>query len=68
VSEFIFMLTHDDATVPNACDVLDEVAASGLRYVGFKDVGGSREALTEVAARAHDAGMEVMLEIVSTDA
>jgi DhnA family fructose-bisphosphate aldolase class Ia len=68
VSEFIFMLTYNDATVANARDVVDEIAATGLRYVGFKDVGASRAALTEVAARAHEAGMEVMLEIVATDA
>jgi DhnA family fructose-bisphosphate aldolase class Ia len=67
VSEFIFMLTHNDATVANARDVLEEVAASGLRYLGFKDVGASRATLADLAARAHDAGMEVMLEIVATD-
>jgi hypothetical protein len=65
---FVFMLTHMDATVPNALDVLDELRGSGLRYVGFKDVGASPEQLTEVADAAHAQGLEVMLEVVSTSA
>ncbi len=64
--EFIFMLTHNDATVPNALEVLAEVHHAGLRYIGFKDVGQTPEILTEIAARSHDAGLEVMLEVVST--
>lgn len=68
MSEFVFMLTHNDATVPNALEVLDDLAHSGLRYIGFKDVGASPSVLAEVASRAHDADMEVMLEIVTTNA
>ena len=64
--EFIFMLTRDDVTVGNALDVLGEVRESGLRYVGFKDVGPPPAVLAEVTATAHAAGMEVMLEVVST--
>ncbi len=63
---FVFMLTHNDATVPNALEVLEELRGSGLRYVGFKDVGASVEQLTEVTDAAHDQGLEVMLEVVST--
>jgi NAD(P)H-dependent flavin oxidoreductase YrpB (nitropropane dioxygenase family) len=63
---FVFMLTKDDATVPDALDVLDELRDSELRYVGFKDVGATVDRLTEVAAKAHDLDMEVMLEVVST--
>lgn len=64
--EFIFMLTHNDATVENAREVLEEVAGSGLRYIGFKDVGASSTLLRDVTSGAHAAGMEVMLEIVAT--
>jgi DhnA family fructose-bisphosphate aldolase class Ia len=67
VSEFIFMLTHNDATVAHAREVLAYLADSGLRYVGFKDVGASHATLRDLAADAHEAGMEVMLEIVATD-
>jgi hypothetical protein len=68
VIEFIFMLTHNDVTVDNALDVFAEVRDSGLRYVGFKDIGPPPEVLSDVAAAAHAAGMEVMLEVVSTSA
>jgi hypothetical protein len=66
--EFVFMLTHDDVTVEDAPEVLATLRDSGLRYVGFKDVGPPPEVLAEVTAAAHDAGMEVMLEVVSTEA
>ncbi len=62
----VFMLTHNEAAVPNPLEVLEELRGSGLRYVGFKDVGASVEQLTEVADAAHDQGFEVMLEVVST--
>jgi hypothetical protein len=64
--EFVFMLTRDDVTVGDAVDVLSSLRESGLRYVGFKDIGPPPEILAEVTAAAHDAGMEVMLEVVST--
>ncbi|HEX3615149.1 MAG TPA: hypothetical protein VHU61_01320 [Solirubrobacteraceae bacterium] len=64
--EFIFMLTHDDATIPEALDVLEQVKHSGLRYIGFKDIGQPVETLRQVTAGAHAAGLEVMLEVVST--
>lgn len=67
MTEFVFMLTRDDATVANAREVLAEVASTGLRHVGFKDVGAPLDVLRDLADRAHDAGMEVMLEIVATD-
>jgi hypothetical protein len=66
VSEFVFMLTHDDATVANAHEVLESLIGSGLRYVGFKDVGAEPPVLKSLVGLAHEAGMEVMLEIVST--
>jgi hypothetical protein len=66
VIEFIFMLTHDDVTVDDAVDVFAGLRDSGLRYVGFKDVGPPPSVLREVTDAAHEAGMEVMLEVVST--
>lgn len=65
---FIFMLTHSDATVPNALEVLEELRGSELRYVGFKDVGASAEQLKGITEAAHEQGLEVMLEVVSTSA
>ena len=63
--EFVFMLTRDDVTIGDAAAVLRAVSDTGLRYVGFKDVGPPPAVLREVAAAAHDAGLEVMLEVVS---
>ncbi len=65
---FIFMLTHSDATVPNALEVLEELSETELRYVGFKDVGASAEQLKAITEAAHAQGLEVMLEVVSTSA
>jgi hypothetical protein len=66
--EFIFMLTHHDATIPNALEVYDEVRDLPLRYVGFKDVGQPVARLAELARRIHADGREAMLEVVSENA
>jgi hypothetical protein len=65
VIEFVFMLTRDDVTVGDAAAVLRSVGATGLRYVGFKDIGPAPAVLREVTDAAHEAGLEVMLEVVS---
>ncbi len=64
--EFVFMLTHHDATVANARQVYDQVRGTGLRYVGFKDIGAPPDQLAAITAAAHGDGLEVMLEVVST--
>lgn len=64
--EFVFMLTRYDRTVDDAPEVLAGLAGSGLRHVGFKDVGASADRQRELTRQAHDLGMEVMLEVVST--
>lgn len=63
--EFIFMLTHNDATVPEALEICQTLSKTGLSYVGFKDVGADQDTLAKITRVAHDAGMEVMLEVVS---
>jgi len=68
VLEFVFMLTHNDRTVPDALDVLDRVATTGLRHIGFKDVGASPEMQRELTDAAHAAGLTVHLEVVSVTA
>lgn len=37
--KMIVMLTKDDCTVANAVDVLKSIAHTGIKHVGFKDVG-----------------------------
>lgn len=66
--EFVFMLTHHDRTVPDALEVLDRVATTGLRHIGFKDVGASPELQRDLAQAAHAAGLTVHLEVVSVSA
>jgi hypothetical protein len=67
VTEFIFMLTHSDRTVPDARAVYDDVRSTGLRYVGFKDIGLPIAELRDLAAAIRSDGREVMLEVVSED-
>jgi hypothetical protein len=67
MSEFIFMLTHNDSTVAGALEVLEQVKATGLRHIGFKDVGATAARQRELADAAHAAGLTVYLEIVSVD-
>jgi hypothetical protein len=66
VSHFVFMLTHGDRTVDNAAEIVPTLADSGLRYIGFKDVGADLARQRELTSLAHDAGFEVMMEVVST--
>ncbi|HEY3522662.1 MAG TPA: hypothetical protein VGK63_03075 [Candidatus Limnocylindrales bacterium] len=63
--EFIFMLTSQDRTVPNARAVYEEIRDSALRYVGFKDIGLPPGELGALADRIRADGREVMLEVVS---
>jgi hypothetical protein len=67
MSEFIFMLTHNDSTVENALEVVEQVKSTGLRHIGFKDVGATAARQRELADAAHAAGLVVYLEIVSVD-
>ena len=56
------------ATGPSAhaADIVPTLADTGLRYIGFKDVGADPSRQRELTSMAHDAGFEVMLEVVST--
>ncbi len=65
MSEFIFMLTQHDQTVPNASAVYEEIRDSGLRYVGFKDVGLPLAQLIDLAKSMHDGGQKIVLEVVN---
>ncbi|HWQ14175.1 MAG TPA: hypothetical protein VNL77_15360 [Roseiflexaceae bacterium] len=65
--EFIFMLTHNDETVPNAHEVFEQVRGTGLRHIGFKDVGLPVADLRSLAAAIRASGRQVFLEVVSLD-
>jgi hypothetical protein len=68
VIEFIFMLTRNDKTVSDARRVYDTLRDTGLRYVGFKDIGLPPSELRELAAAMRADGREVFLEVVSEHA
>lgn len=63
---FIFMLTHLDSTVDEALSYVGELEGSGLRYLGFKDIGATPERQAAIANAAREAGFETFLEVVST--
>jgi hypothetical protein len=65
VIEFIFMLTRNDQTVPDARQVYDTLRDTGLRYVGFKDIGLPPSELRALASEMRADGREVFLEVVS---
>lgn len=64
--EFIFMLTRDDETLPDAREVYASIAGTGVRHVGCKDVGLPREELqglmAEIRANGHTSHLEVVSE------
>ncbi len=62
---FVFMLTHSDSTIDDALDYIGVLPGTGLRYLGFKDVGATPERQAAIAGAARDAGFETMLEVVS---
>ena len=68
MAEFLFMLTRNDATVPDCLAVYDQVRDTDLTWVGFKDVGVPVSTLRELLRRIRADGRKVVLEIVSVDA
>ncbi|HEV7370301.1 4-hydroxythreonine-4-phosphate dehydrogenase PdxA [Arenibaculum sp.] len=66
--DFIFMLTRNDRTVPDAAERLKDAVAAGVGHIGFKDVGLPLEDLEALAAAIRASGAKVYLETVSLDA
>lgn len=64
--DFIFMLTRRDQTIDDAQEVFDTVAPLGIRHIGFKDVGASRDALRSLTDAIKSAGAISYMEVVST--
>jgi len=64
--EFIFMLTRDDQTIEDGLEVLEFVTRTGVRHIGFKDVGVDRETLAGLTDRIKVAGAVSYMEVVST--
>jgi len=64
---FIFMLTSNDRTIPDALEQLPAVIAAGVRHIGFKDIGLPFEALATLQHAIKTAGATSYLEVVSLD-
>ncbi len=64
---FIFMLTRNDSSVPDAATHLETALAAGVRHIGFKDVGLPFDALAQLTQRIHAGGATSYLEVVSLD-
>lgn len=60
------MLTRDDRTIEDGLAVAEEALATGLRHIGFKDVGATPAALRALNARLKEAGATTYMEVVST--
>jgi hypothetical protein len=67
-TDFIFMLTKNDQTVPNALAYAREAIAAGVTHIGFKDVGITFPQMQELIQVLQDAQVTTYLEVVSLDA
>ena len=64
---FIFMLTRNDRTVPDAAQHLQTALKLGVRHVGFKDIGLPVAQLKALNQTIQSAGATSYLEVVSLD-
>jgi mannose-6-phosphate isomerase-like protein (cupin superfamily) len=64
---FIFMLTRNDRTVPDASQQLQTALSLGVRHIGFKDIGLPVEQLKGLNAAIKAGGATSYLEVVSLD-
>ena len=68
MADFIFMLTKDDVTIADAADRVVEVLNTGIRHVGFKNIGLPWTQLRQIGDAIRRAQATLYLEIVSLDA
>src|SRR5690348_16789995 len=65
MSEFIFMLTRNDETIPDARNVYASIANLGLEHIGCKDVGLPKAELAQLMGDIRSHGHTSYLEVVS---
>lgn len=63
---FIFMLTLNDRTIPNALEALTTIAPLNLSHIGFKDIGVDLETLRAINQQIQSTGAQSYLEVVAT--
>jgi hypothetical protein len=66
--EFIFMFTRNDQTVEDCLDVFDIARETGVKHLGFKDVGVDPKTLVALNDRIKASGGVSYMEVVSTTA
>ena len=64
--DFIFMFTRNDQTVEDCLDVFDIIIETGVKHLGFKDIGVPRETLIMLTERIGAIGGVSYMEVVST--
>jgi hypothetical protein len=64
-TEFIFMLTHHDVTVPNAFDLFRKVSKTGLKCAGCKDIGLETHKLGQLFSSMKANHTRSFLEVVT---
>ena len=64
-NNLIVMLTNNDVTVENALRLFEELKDLPVRHWGFKDVGLTRERMTELVGLMKAAGKTTFLEVVN---
>ncbi|ACB96876.1 4-hydroxythreonine-4-phosphate dehydrogenase [Beijerinckia indica] len=65
--DFIFMLTRNDRTVPDAARHVETACKAGIRHIGFKDVGLPFTALRDLTRQIRAGSASIYLEVVSLD-
>ena len=65
MAHFIFMLTRDDRTIPDARDIFARIADLPLQFIGFKDIGLPVDELKALANDIRSNGQQVLREVVS---
>ena len=65
--DFVFMLTRNDRTIPNAVETLHALRGTGLRHVGWKDVGSTFEVMRALCEEARHQGATTYLEMVALE-
>lgn len=63
--ELIVMLTKDDYTVTDACEIFDACKNSDVKFWGAKEMGLSRNKLKELYRKISESGKTGVLEVVA---
>lgn len=66
--DFIFMLTQNDQTVPNAVELLESLESTGLKHIGCKEIGATPELLRQLLEQINKVGGVSYLELVGSTA